>query len=79
MMNYRIYANEKGWEMVDIKPNLEEVIKVIDELIANEILHFIVIEHDCINDIDFPIITTIESYNEIKENIKKKKVKRLGK
>lgn len=77
-MKYRIYANEKGWELIDTKSSLESVIKVIDELIANEIFHFIVIEHDCINNVDFPIITTIESYKEIKENIKKKKVKRLS-
>ena len=76
-MKYKIYANIETWKIVDIKPSLEEAIKVLDDIVAIEVKDFIVVESS-IEKGDFPIICTMKSYLRIKEELKKdKKVKRL--
>lgn len=78
-MKYRIYANKEGWKIIDIKPTLEEAIKVVDDIVSIEIEEFIVVESSKENG-DVPIITTMRSYLRIKEEIEEnKKVKKLVK
>lgn len=76
-MKYKIYANVEGWRIIDIKPTLEETISILDDIVAQEINEFIVVETSKENG-DFPIIATMRSYLKIKEELEeKKKSKRL--
>ena len=77
-MKYRIYANKEGWKIIDIKPTLEEAIKVVDDIVSIEIEEFIVVESSKENG-DVPIISNMRSYLRIKEELKNKKVKKLVK
>lgn len=64
-MRYRIYANNLVWKQVDIKPTLEEALKILDNLIANGIEEYIVVESSLENG-DIPIITNFKSYERYK-------------
>lgn len=75
-MKYRIYANIEGWKIIDIKPTLEEAIKVVDDIVSIEIEEFIVVESSKENG-DAPIISNMRSYLRIKEELENKKVKKL--
>lgn len=75
-MKYRIYANKEGWKIIDIKPTLEEAIKVVDDIVSIEIQDFIVVESSEEKG-DVSIITTMRSYLRIKEELENKKVKKL--
>lgn len=73
--NYRIYANIRGWELVDTKYSVDRMMKVVDHLIADEVNEFLVIEHNLDLDMDTPIIGSMRSYENFKD---KQMVKRLG-
>lgn len=76
-MKYRIYANVQGWKIIDMKTNLEDAIKVVDDLVAIEVNEFIVVESSRENG-DVPIISNMRSYLNRKEELEKQKQKRLG-
>ena len=64
-MRYRIYANKQVWKQIDVKPTIEEALKILDNLIANGIEEYIVIESSLENG-DVPIITNFKSYEKHK-------------
>lgn len=76
-MDYRIYANIEVWKQIAIKDTLEEAIKVVDDIVAQEIKDFIVVESSRENG-DVPIIANMRSYLRIKKELEEsKKSKRL--
>jgi len=61
-MNYRIYKNIVGWELIDVKSNFGSMLKTVENLLNDNIRDFIVIEHDTKIDSDFPIIICEADY-----------------
>lgn len=70
-MEFIIYANNKGWKEISRKPTLEEAVSVLDDLVEQEITHFIVVQSSLENG-DIPVIATMHSYLEAKEQLKEK-------
>lgn len=71
---YRIYGQnkKKGWEIIDTKIDKEEAISIARGLSSEEYYKYLIIEHDCKHNCDFPIESE-DLYQECKvkyENIK---------
>lgn len=61
-MNYRIYENINGWELVDIVYDFEIVLKVVGRIVNDDINNFLVIGHDLERDMDIPMMCSINDY-----------------
>ena len=61
-MNYRIYKNVKGWELVDVKQDFYNLLKVVENLLNEGVVNFIVIEHDNKFKMDTPIMISETDY-----------------
>ena len=77
-MRYRVYANIEGWKIVDVKLTLDDAMKVLDDVVSTGIEEFILVESSREKG-DIVIISTMRSYLNKKEELKKQKIKRLGK
>ena len=61
-MNYRIYKNVNGWEIVDIVTQFKDVLKIVVCLLNDNVTNFLVIEHDIKQDMDIPIMCCEADY-----------------
>ena len=66
-MHYRIYGDNKGYELIDIVKTEEEIEPYLNNKEYDKIL---VIEHK--DNSDFPYILTCPQKNEVKVKVKKK-------
>lgn len=63
-MKYRIYANGfRGYELIDVVDNLEEIEKVLDELNGELYYEYLVIEHNIKENYHNPIMHGYLDYN----------------
>lgn len=69
-MNYRIYENICGWNLSEITNNTERMVAVVENMINNGVNQFLVIEHNIVEDYDFPIIMCERDLIDFKEEIK---------
>lgn len=77
-MLYKLYGNEKGWELLAVKGEVEEIISILDYLILEQHKEqsYLIIEHNIKLDMDNPyalINGDEEKYLEFKEENKQKK------
>lgn len=71
-VNYRVYGNFRGWELLAVKKELPKVVTVIEnKMKEEERIHYLIIEHDYVQDIDNPYrsIYSVEDFLLFKEEV----------
>lgn len=71
-VNYRVYSNIYGWDLLGVKNELPEVVKLIEnDMAKKDKVYYLIIEHDYIQDSDRPYrsMRSIDEFLLFKEEV----------